>query len=454
MGVDLYLFDAHQTVRRVLADGVSRLIHNEAEWLLTADIPMDAQAEPGEFLGFLCIDGAFRLFRIDSAEDNERERTTSIEATDAGVSELAGKVVRSVRLEDTDARTAFGAILQGTGWVLGTVTAGRTGKIDVYYQPAWQAMQSVRPIYDARIVVRYELEGNRIAGRVVDVLKKESVFRGRFFDSAVDAEAVYITKSGLPVTVMYGIGKSTSTGDKPDKLTFADVAWSKAGGDPADKPAGQDWIGDPEAIAKYGRIEAVHQNQYQDDPAKLLRETWDELQKASKPTVTVTATVQDMELVPGYEHQSVRIWDRAGVVLRDGTVLDTTVTGIERDYVEPWLTKIKTGDEEHDEPSIAREVAKTNNDLSMLSDRVGGHGAGIAENRQFIVEDKEIIRLHTIQIDEQGHAINEAMIELNNGKITLEAHQKKLNAQDELISQAMIEIDGVNARVDIYAANL
>lgn len=451
MGVDVYLFDTHRRVRQVLPD-VYELVHDEAEWRLTAQIPLSAGAQPGEYLGFTCVDGAFRLFGIDEAEDDERSGVTAIDATDAAVWDLMGVVVKSVKLEDAGAAEAFGAILNGTGCALGTVTAtGRTGDIDIYYQNAWKTLQDTRAIYDARLVVRYGIADNVITGMALDVLAKESVFRGRFFDTAVDAESAYLTRSGRPVTVLYGLGNSVSTGDNPQKLTFADVVWSKASGDPTDKPAGQDWIGDAEAMAIYGRVEDVYTNQYQDDPAKLLRETWEQLQKVCHPLLTATATVQDMEFVPGYEHQQVRLWDTVAIVRRDGTALESTVTGIERDYVHPWLTKLKTGDEDHDEPSLAREMARASASMEQLSNRVGGHGAGIDENRQFIVENQEIIRLHTIKINENGSKIQETEIRMADAEISLNAQEKVLTSQGERLSQAEVDINGAKAEIALKA---
>ena len=447
MGVDVYLFDTHRRVRQVLPD-VYELVHDEAEWRLTAQIPLSAGAQPGEYLGFTCVDGAFRLFGIDEAEDDEQSGVTVIDATDAAVWDLMGVVVKSVKLEDAGAAEAFGAILNGTGCALGTVTAtGRTGDIDIYYQSAWKALQDTRATYDARLVVRYGIADNAITGMTLDVLVKESVFRGRFFDTAVDAESAYLTRSGRPVTVLYGLGNSVSTGDNPQKLTFADVVWSAAGGDPADKPAGQDWIGDAEAMAIYGRVEDVYTNQYQDDPAKLLRETWEQLKKVCHPLVTATATVQDMEFVPGYEHQQVRLWDTVAIVRRDGTAPESTVTGIERDYVHPWLTKLKTGDEDHDEPSLAREMAKASASMEQLSNRVGGHGAGISENKQFIIRDREVIDLHTIKIKANGDKIQETELRMGDAEVSILAQQKQLDENEERISSAEFRLDGAEAKI-------
>ena len=448
MGVTVYVFDTRKQVRRVLTSGVAELIHSEADWMLQAQIPTSVQVEPGEFLGFVCVDGAFRLFCIDTSEDSERDGLTSITATDAGVEELAGMVVRSAQAENVGARDAFAAILAETGWTLGTVTATeRTGSVDVYYQTAWKAILDAQNTFDARLVVRYEMENNAITGRVLDVLAKESTFRGRIFDSARDTDNIYTTRENVPVTMLFGIGKAVSTGDNPQKLTFADIAWSRANGDPADKPAGQDWISDPEAVAKYGQRQDVYSNQYQDDPEKLLRETWEELQKRCKPSMTITANVQDMEMTEGFGHQQVRLWDTAAIVKRNGTALESTIINIERDYVKPRLTKITLGNEEH--ASIAQQMANNQKALEQLSNRVGGHGAGIDENKEFIVKDQELILLHTQQLDEQGTKLNEASITLNNAVITLEAHQKTLDENGERLSFAEVAIDGLDAEIQL-----
>ena len=204
-------------------------------------------------------------------------------------------------------------------------------------------------------------------------------------------------------------------------------------------------------MAIYGRVEDAYTNQYQDDPAKLLRETWEQLKKVCKPIVTATATVQDMEFVPGYEHQQVRLWDTVAIVRRDGTALESTVTGIERDYVHPWLTKLKTGDEDHDEPSLAREMARASASMEQLSNRVGGHGAGISENKQFIVENQEIIRLHTIKINENGTKIQETEIRMADAEISLNAQEKVLTSQGERLSQAEVDINGAKAEIALKA---
>ena len=119
--------------------------------------------------------------------------------------------------------------------------------------------------------------------------------------------------------------------------------------------------------------------------------------------------------------------------------------------MHPWLTKLKTGDEDHDEPSLAREMARASASMEQLSNRVGGHGAGISENKQFIVENQEIIRLHTIKINENGSKIQETEIRMADAEIALSAQEKVLTSQGERLSQAEVDINGAKAEIALKA---
>ena len=119
--------------------------------------------------------------------------------------------------------------------------------------------------------------------------------------------------------------------------------------------------------------------------------------------------------------------------------------------MHPWLTKLRTGDEDHDEPSLAREMARASASMEQLSNRVGGHGAGISENKQFIVENQEIIRLHTIKINENGTKIQETEIRMADAEISLDAQEKVLTSQGERLSQAEVDINGAKAEIALKA---
>lgn len=457
MGLTVYLFDSHMTVRAVLTRDVTELLHTEHEYMLDAKIPASYAVEPGEYLGFACVDGRFRLFEVDDAEDDSSIGLTVISATDAGVAELNSLIAPETRLEGQTAAEMTAAVLEGSGWELGTVTAtDRTGYAEWYYRKVWACLEEIKTIYNARVVPYYTFDGSKLTARRVDVLAREPVFRGRIFQGRGGAEDISIRLSGSPRSVMYGLGKTTGTGSVPERLTFADVVWSVANGDPADKPAGQDWIADPEAVEAYGRKADIYDDSDEEDAAALLKKTWEELQARKKPTVEGTATAQDMEMAPGQDWRKVRLYDQVAVVDRRGVAAMTQVLEIERDYIRPWLTKFGLGDEAQEERqkkknSLASQLSALDTEIKKASG--GGRGAGNAaeENRNFIEENKENIRLHTINIAANGNKIQETEIRMGKAEVSIAAAEKTLTSQGERLNTVEIDLNGSDASIGLIA---
>lgn len=442
----VYLFDAKRQVRRVLTSGVSELLHKEQDYLLTAEIPTDCHAMPGEYLGFTCVDSRFRLFEIDDAEDDDFKGITAISATDAAVSELATTVLVSLAAQDIQALDAVSRALSGTGWAIGTAQAGgRPGTVDLYYTSMWEALKTIADACNVRVLPYYLFDGGQLTVKKVDIQIREPVFRGRIFDSAEDASSVFLTHSGSPITVMYAIGKATGTTDNPERVTIADAVWSKSNGNPSDKPSGQLWVADAEALSKYGRKEAVFKDEQEEDSSKLLQKAWDELQKRKEPHVTGSAVVQDMEMVEGHEWQQIRLWDRVAVIRRNGSPFDAQVIGIQRDYVRPWLTKIELGDETQAEADIIRQLAGLQSQIGAVSGRVGGQGNKVDNTRVYLEA-----------VAETTDGLNHLYIDLNAnvGQMNLVAEQKYKDLDDarERISHAGITLDGPAASVQILAS--
>lgn len=451
MGVTVYLFDSHKSVRAVLSQSVSELLHTEEDWLLDAKIPVRYGAEPGEYLGFMCVDQKFRLFEIDEAADDSDTGTTVISATDAGAAELNARIAPETRLENKGAAEVLAAVLAGSGWAVGEITATeRTASVEYYYKKLWACLEDMRTAYNARVIPYYTFDGKTLTGKKVDMLARTPVFRGRIFQGRSDAEDVSISLSGSPRTIMYGLGKATGTGSTPERLTIADAEWSKANGDPADKPKGQAWIADTEAVEKYGEKAEIYEDGNETDAAALLKKTWEYLQLKKQPTVEGTATAQNLEMLPGHDWQQVRLYDQVGVVDRRGTAFLTQVIGIERDYIRPWLTKFDLGDEkQEDEKSLAEKVKDMTSELSSVGGRAGGAGNKGDENREFIVENMEKIRLHTISIGENANRIQETEIRMGKAEVSISAQEKILEGQDDRITSAEITLNGKDGTIGL-----
>lgn len=464
MGV-MYLFDSLQNVRAAIVDGVTECIHNEGDYTLDAAIPSKYNAEPGEYLGLLCVDDVWRLFCITDAEDEDNEGLCYIKATDAAVDDLQHIVVQDKYQENVTARAAAKNLLDGTEWTLDNVTTDdTTNTTDAKWVSLWEALTTLATVFGANLRPYYIIEDGRITGKRIDLLKDEPVYRGMLYESRINADDVRLIKRNRPITVLFGLGKATGTGDDAENLTFADVVWSKANGDPADKPAGQMWVEDVEASAQYGRREQMLTATEIEDANELLNATWEELQKQKKPAITVELTIVDAEQLHGGKWKAVRLGDVATVRTRKKVDVETRVINIRRDYVTPELTQFVSGEEM---PSATNQVSglirasiKTQETLTvhqnrflrdealiqLYADTILIHAEELLRLRAGVAENLAEIILANGRIDANAAAIalkaDQASLELANGRIEAQANEIALKAD-------RIDLEGLVKATDL-----
>ena len=131
------------------------------------------------------------------------------------------------------------------------------------------------------------------------------------------------------------------TGGYSRKINFADIEWSKANGDPCDKPKGQEYVEWKESTELYGysdgkpRIGIVNFDN-EKDPAQLLKETWAQLQQVGVPLVQFQATVGDV----GY----LNLGETVTIVRYDLNIkYQTRVTGIKWNRCDEAKSQITIG---------------------------------------------------------------------------------------------------------------
>ena len=167
----MYLFDTHQKVKAVLKDALSEWIHHEAKYTLDVAVKSGFAPRPGEYLGFECVDGRWRLFCIDKAQWDDDKQLTYVEATDAAIDDLNTIIVEDAYQENVDARTAVETLIAGTEWSLGNVTAGdKTGTTDAQYVTLWAALETVQTVLGVKVAPYYVIENGEIKGKRLDVL--------------------------------------------------------------------------------------------------------------------------------------------------------------------------------------------------------------------------------------------------------------------------------------------
>ena len=110
----------------------------------------------------------------------------------------------------------------------------------------------------ARLVFRLTLDGNHITARTVSIVADTPRQTGKRF--TWNRDLLQITRQADTtslVTALYGRGKTIGIKESPSQAargarrTFADAVWTTPD-QPVDKPAGQEWVGDPQALARWG----------------------------------------------------------------------------------------------------------------------------------------------------------------------------------------------------------
>lgn len=433
----VYIFGHDKQVRRIAPENsITDLVHDEAAYTLDATVSEDLRVQNGEHIGFRCVDGHFRLFTVTKRDNDDSRHQTIIKAIDAIVQELKEATVEELQQLDVGLKAAIEGLIAASdtteAWEVIGAEPDRLEKSRGYFSSVWTMLETYKTLYEWQILPYYAFENGKISKRVIELQEDVAVFRGRILKSRKDAANVSVIKNNPPVTRLYGVGASTGSGDLQTNLTFAEVEWSVAKGDPVDKPKGQSWVEDPAAVAKYGRHGATAPFNDVEDPAELLKKTWEHLQTVKEPSCTVEANIQDLERVPGHEHQIIRLGDLVPIRLTNATMETARVIGIKRDYIRHWLTKLTIGDKtatvQSQVSSLIVSAAHTFERLTIFKNRFH--------------EDEALIQL------------NAEHIQLNATTIMEYAEQILLKAEKEDLDNVYVFLDGVTETLDMHGKTI
>lgn len=337
---DLYIFDPYDNLVAILSnDGeetcpfwsaaFKELLNQGSTFEFTAaGNHEDSQHIVAENqVAFMDKDGFFRLFTIKEPERTDGEDGPVITAVcEAAMLELNDEVIEDVRPYNVTLKTAITKALEGVRWKVGVVAELGLDSTNFYYMTPTEAITECINTWGGELRDRVEIEGNRITGRFIDILPRRGEDIGKRWE--IDKDILSITErvQSYPKTALYGRGSSLeiedeegeATGGFTRKITFADIEWKVKNGDPVDKPKGQKWVGDPEALPVFGRENAdgtlrhrkgIFESSEQEDPAALLQETWEALQEQKYPIRNFEMSVFLLENIIGYEHEKVRLGD-------------------------------------------------------------------------------------------------------------------------------------------------
>ena len=284
---------------------------NEAS-KLTFSVPLKERLPSNAFFALFqkpdCPD--FLLFKIND-ETIENDRISYI-GVDAAYDELKSySYVKDIRPVQRTAKEILQRILQDTRWGVGYIDSTNPIDTSFYYQSCLECVRQTAQLFNMEVVFTYGFDSKYqvITSRKVNFYQQQGQRTGKRFEYGSNLLTVTREEDSQDiVTALVGRGKGEeetdeetgeATGGYGRRINFSAVVWSKANGDPTDKPAGQEYVEDVQATKIFGyddgkpRIGIVVFEDIE-DPVELLKATWASLKSSDRPKVTFKANVTDV----------------------------------------------------------------------------------------------------------------------------------------------------------------
>lgn len=345
----LYIFDSSEKLIDILLEGsFLNAIHREVlngESTFKFTIPEGREhIIEGNLVAFRDLDSYWQVFEIKRLVDLHGDGLTRTAYCEHIFYELIDDVVVDKR-PSADATAAMAGMLENTRWQVGIVDDLGAASTNAYYESVLSGVKKIANAWKGELNWRCVISGGVIT-RYVDLRAMVGTDTGKQFAYSKDILSIEReVDSSTLVTALYGRGKGveTETGGYGRRLTFADVVAD-------DKPVGQEWVGDTDALTQWGRNGrhrfGVFIDEEETDPNSLLQKTRDELNKRKVPRITYELDVVSLEQLAGYEHEKIRKGDLVRVVDREFTpelVISARVIDIERDILDPSNTRVVLG---------------------------------------------------------------------------------------------------------------
>lgn len=311
---ELYIFSQDGVLLTTLTEStglVSALFRDEINsvasepfvFTVDADVQSAKHVKEENRLVFKDKDGYFREMVIKELDDidNDNGPQTTATCIPAWLDELNDNIVIEKQYTNKEAQLALDDALEGTRYEGEVKVSLGLASTNFNLLSSVDCIWKILEVWGGEFRDTIKIVGNNITVRKIIIEQRLGADKGARFEIDHNIEEIQRTVLSYPKTALYGWGASLEVTDGEENQTdghtryidFGDVVWSKAKGDPTDKPKGQKWVGDPDALLKYGRkhnSQLLHRygefsNQDYEDPAELLHATWEALKQAKKPEV-------------------------------------------------------------------------------------------------------------------------------------------------------------------------
>lgn len=310
-----------------------------------------------EYMAIQSIDDAHKFHYFYIAQGNTKGDITTLVGVQSGIEELRKTVVYDKRPTDQRARPVIEWLLTGTNWSPRFIAETNPKSTNFYYISTFDALKKVCKVWGLEMQFFVEMNGSQIGARYIDFKRKIGEAVGKRVVYGHNALEILqeVEKTNL-YTALVGRGKgeqvssAEDTGKDADgygrKINFEEIVWSKAKGDPLDKPLGQKYLEIPEMTAKYGikqpdgkmrpKIGFVEFSE-EEDKNELIKQTYEALIEAARPKLTLKTTTVYLK--------GARIGDTIRVVRHDRHLdYDTRIFEITFNRLNNESSDVKFGD--------------------------------------------------------------------------------------------------------------
>lgn len=283
---------------------------------------------------------------------------TTLTGVQSGIEELRKTPVFDKRPNNMRAEAVINDLLQNTNWRARFVAETINRSTNFYYVSVFDALKKICKVWGLEMQFFVEMNGNGIGARYIDFKKRIGEATGKRVVYGHNALEILkeIERTNI-YTALVGRGKgeqvssAEASGKTADgygrKITFENVVWSKAKGDPLDKPLGQRYLENPEMTRRYGiknadgsmraKIGFVDFNE-EENPNELIKLTYQALVNASRPQLALKTSSVYLK--------GVKIGDTIRVVRHDKKLdYDTRVFEITFNRLNNQSSDIKLGDQ-------------------------------------------------------------------------------------------------------------
>lgn len=312
MSESVYFFDADQKLIKIVDESrlfsvtqEKEITSNKEELIndkLSVSTVFDDEIKEANYMAVREDESSFSMYKIiGTADPGTMLIFTGI---NFGPDELDAYVINDIRPNNEFFQSAIARLLSFTEgeWRVGYLDSTLPAvTATFYYCSVREALKTLQTL-GCEILFKCELSGEGITDKWIEVYKQIGEYSNERFeygDKALTIEKE-VDRSNI-YTSLIGRGRGEEVGDGYGRrIEFDQVYWSKANGDPLDKPTGKISLEIPEMTELYGiptkngkrrKREKVEIFEDCEDPVELIKLTYQALVSYSRPLIQFKTTV-------------------------------------------------------------------------------------------------------------------------------------------------------------------